>query len=238
MNQSTQNNLKKEAGEKAAELVKSNMIIGLGTGTTVSYLVDALGPRVQSGELDFTAVTTSTRTANQARTYGIKIVDIDDVDRIDLTIDGADEIDPHFNGIKGGGGALLWEKIVAINSDHYVWIVDESKMVQKLGRFPLPVEVIPFGSGQVLNLFKERGYNPTLRMGDNGQPFKTDEDNVILDLHLEEIEDPVTLARDLITTVGVVEQGLFIDMVDEVIVATPQGPKTLENPYKPDIIIP
>lgn len=238
MNQPTQDNLKKEAGEKAAELVKSDMIIGLGTGTTVKYLVDALGSRVQSGELNFTAVTTSTRTADHARTYGIKIVDIDDVDHIDLTIDGADEIDPHFNGIKGGGGALLWEKIVAINSDRYVWIVDESKMVQKLGHFPLPVEVIPFGSGQVLNLFKKRGYNPTLRMDDNGQPFKTDEDNVILDLHLEEIDDPVTLARDLITTVGVVEQGLFIDMVDEVIMATLQGPKTLENPYKPTVIVP
>mgnify|MGYP000066687693 CR=1 FL=1 len=148
MDKAQQDALKKAAGIEAAKLIQNGMIAGLGTGSTVRFLVDELGRRVQEEGLEFTGVTTSRRTQEQAEGYGIKIVDIDDVDHIDVTIDGADEVDKNFNGIKGGGAALLWEKIVATNSNKIVWIVDESKVVDTIGKFPLPVEVIPFGAGR------------------------------------------------------------------------------------------
>ena len=150
MDKAQQDAMKKEAGIEAAKLVKSGMIVGLGTGSTVRFLVDELGRRKQEEGLEFTGVTTSRRTQEQAEGYGIKIVNIDDVDHIDLCIDGADEVDKNFNGIKGGGAALLWEKIVAINSNRIVWIVDASKLVDVIGKFPLPVEVIPFGAMHVI----------------------------------------------------------------------------------------
>ena len=208
------------------------MIAGLGTGSTVRFLVDELGRRVQEEGLEFTGVTTSRRTQEQAEGYGIKIVDIDDVDHIDVTIDGADEVDKNFNGIKGGGAALLWEKIVATNSNKIVWIVDESKVVDTIGKFPLPVEVIPFGAGQVVKRFEARGYKPVLRLDAEGKPVRTDENNYVVDLHLERIEHPEALADDLINTVGVVEHGLFLHMVDQVIVGDPNGPRVLTNSNK------
>ena len=156
MDKAQQDALKKAAGIEAAKLIQNGMIAGLGTGSTVRFLVDDLRRRVQEEGLEFTGVTTSRRTQEQAEGYGIKIVDIDDVDHIDVTIDGADEVDKNFNGIKGGGAALLWEKIVATNSNKIVWIVDESKVVDTIGKFPLPVEVIPFGAGQVIKKFEAR----------------------------------------------------------------------------------
>ena len=141
MDKAQQDALKKAAGIEAAKLIQNGMIAGLGTGSTVRFLVDELGRRVKEEGLEFTGVTTSRRTQEQAEGYGIKIVNIDDVDHIDVTIDGADEVDKNFNGIKGGGAALLWEKIVATNSNKIVWIVDESKVVDTIGKFPLPVEV-------------------------------------------------------------------------------------------------
>ena len=216
MDKAQQDAMKKEAGIEAAKLVKSGMIVGLGTGSTVRFLVDELGRRKQEEGLEFTGVTTSRRTQEQAEGYGIKIVNIDDVDHIDLCIDGADEVDKNFNGIKGGGAALLWEKIVAINSNRIVWIVDASKLVDVIGKFPLPVEVIPFGAMHVIERMKERGYNPTLRLDAEGK----------------RIDDPAGLNEDLINMVGVVEDGLFLDMVNEVIVGDPNGPRTLINPNK------
>ena len=220
MDKAQQDAMKKEAGIEAAKLITDGMIAGLGTGSTVRFLVDELGRRVQEEGLDFTGVTTSRRTQEQAEGYGIKIVNIDDVDHIDLTIDGADEVDANFNGIKGGGAALLWEKIVAVNSNKIVWIVDESKVVDVIGKFPLPVEVIPFG------------YKPVLRLDAEGKPVRTDENNYVIDLHLERIDDPQALAEDLINIVGVVEHGLFLNMVNEVIVGSPDGPRVLTNPNK------
>lgn len=173
MDKAQQDALKKAAGIEAAKLIQSGMIAGLGTGSTVRFLVDELGRRVKEEGLEFTGVTTSRRTQEQAEGYGIKIVDIDDVDHIDVTIDGADEVDKDFNGIKGGGAALLWEKIVATNSNKIVWIVDESKVVDTIGKFPLPVEVIPFGAGQVIKKFESRGYKPVLRLDAEGQPVRT-----------------------------------------------------------------
>ena len=232
MDKTEQDRLKKAAGIEAAKLVENGMTAGLGTGSTVRFFVDELGRRVKEEGLEFTGVTTSRRTKEQAEGYGIRIVDIDQVDHIDVTIDGADEVDKDFNGIKGGGAALLWEKIVAVNSRRIVWIVDESKVVDTIGRFPLPVEVIPFGERHVLDRFKERGYNPVLRLDGQGHPVLTDEHNHIIDLHLDRIEHPQDLAQDLITTVGVVEHGLFLNMVDTVIVGDPNGPRVMTNANK------
>ena len=232
MDKTEQDRLKMAAGVEAAKLVENDMIVGLGTGSTVRFFVDELGRRVQEEGLTFTGVTTSLRTKEQAEGYGINIVDVDDVDHIDITIDGADEVDKNFDGIKGGGAALLWEKIVATNSSKIVWIVDESKVVDTIGRFPLPVEVIPFGERHVLDRFKERGYEPVLRLDDQGQPVLTDEHNHVIDLHMEKIEHPEDLAQDLITTVGVVEHGLFLNMVDTVIVGDPNGPRVMTNSNK------
>ena len=232
MDKAQQDALKKAAGIEAAKLIQDGMIAGLGTGSTVRFLVDELGRRVQEEGLKFTGVTTSRRTQEQAEGYGIKIVNIDDVDHIDITIDGADEVDKNFNGIKGGGAALLWEKIVAINSNKVVWIVDQSKVVDTIGKFPLPVEVIPFGSGQVVRKFEAKGSKPTLRLDADGKPVLTDETDYMVDLHLERIDHPQELAEDLIHTVGVVEHGLFLNMVDQVIVGDPAGPRVLTNPNK------
>lgn len=232
MDKAQQDALKKAAGIEAAQLIQNGMTAGLGTGSTVRFLVDELGRRVKEEGLEFTGVTTSRRTQEQAEGYGIKIVDIDDVDHIDVTIDGADEVDSNFNGIKGGGAALLWEKIVATNSDKIVWIVDESKVVDTIGKFPLPVEVIPFGAGQVVKKFEARGYKPVLRLDSEGQPVRTDENNYVVDLHLERIDHPEDLADDLINTVGVVEHGLFLHMVDQVIVGDPNGPRVMTNSNK------
>ncbi|MCI1218970.1 MAG: ribose-5-phosphate isomerase RpiA [Bifidobacterium sp.] len=232
MDKAQQDALKKAAGIEAAKLVDDGMIAGLGTGSTVRFLVDELGRRVKDEGLKFTGVTTSRRTQEQAEGYGIRIVNIDDVDHIDVTIDGADEVDKNFNGIKGGGAALLWEKIVATNSRRIVWIVDESKVVDTIGRFPLPVEVIPFGAGHVIKRFEAKGYKPVLRLDCAGKPVRTDENNYVVDLHLDRIDHPQDLAEDLITTVGVVEHGLFLGMVDQVIVGDPNGPRVLTNANK------
>ena len=134
-------NMKQQVGYKAAEYVQDGMVVGLGTGSTAYYMVEALGRRVQEEGLSIIGVTTSTQTEKQAKALGIPLKDIDEVDKVDLTIDGADEIDSNFQGLKGGGGALLFEKVVATYSDEVIWIVDETKLVDTLGRFPLPVEV-------------------------------------------------------------------------------------------------
>lgn len=222
-----QNELKRLVGEKSVEWIKDGMIVGLGTGSTVYYMVEALGRRVKEEGLNITGVTTSNVTAKQATSLGIPLVSVDEADHIDIVIDGADEISADFQGIKGGGAALLYEKIVAVNSAKVLWIVDESKMVDKLGAFPLPVEVIPYGSQKVFDRFVKKGLHPTFRKQENGSLLLTDSDNYIIDLHLEKIDDPHTLADYLIKQVGVVEHGLFLDMVNDVIVGTQTGPVIL-----------
>ena len=206
MDKAQQDALKKAAGIEAAKLIENGMIAGLGTGSTVRFLVDELGRRVKEEGLQFTGVTTSRRTQEQAEGYGIKIVDIDDVDHIDITIDGADEVDKNFNGIKGG--------------------------VDTIGKFPLPVEVIPFGAGHVIKQFEAKNYKPVLRLDADGKEVRTDENNFVVDLHLERIDHPQDLAEDLINTVGVVEHGLFLNMVDKVIVGDPNGPRVMANGNK------
>ncbi|UDM31879.1 ribose-5-phosphate isomerase RpiA [Lentilactobacillus laojiaonis] len=223
----TQNELKELVGKAAVDFIEDEMIVGLGTGSTVKYMVDFLGKRVQSENLNIIGVPTSDRTAKQARDLGITVKNVDEVDHIDLTIDGADQIDKNFQGIKGGGAAHLWEKIVAINSTKNMWIVDESKMADKLGSFPLPLEVIPYGSTQLFKRLEQKGYQPKFRKDANDEFILTDSKNYVIDLHMGEIKDPFALAKDLDSMTGIVEHGLFLDMVNTVIVGREDGPEIL-----------
>ena len=221
-------NLKEQVGIKAAEFVTDGMIVGLGTGSTAYYFVAELGRRIKEEGLQITAVTTSSVTYEQAEGLGIPLKAIDDVEVVDLTVDGADEVDPALNGIKGGGGALLMEKIVATNSKDCIWIVDESKQVETLGAFKLPVEVVQYGAENLFRHFEKKGYSPAYREKD-GQRFVTDQGNFIIDLDLKVIPDTEALAEELDRTVGVVDHGLFLGMVSKVIVGTPEGPKIISK---------
>ena len=221
-------NLKEQVGIKAAEFVTDGMIVGLGTGSTAYYFVAELGRRIKEEGLKITAVTTSSVTYEQAEGLGIPLKAIDDVEVVDLTVDGADEVDPALNGIKGGGGALLMEKIVATNSKDCIWIVDESKQVETLGAFKLPVEVVQYGAENLFRHFEMKGYSPAYREKD-GQRFVTDQGNFIIDLDLKVIPDAEALAEELDRTVGVVDHGLFLGMVSKVIVGTPEGPKIISK---------
>ena len=204
-------NMKELVGKKAAEYVESGMTVGLGTGSTAYYFVEEIGRRVKEEGLEIVGVTTSLATKKQAEALGIPLKSVDEVDYIDVTIDGADEIAPDFSGIKGGGGALLFEKIVAEQSKSVIWIVDESKMVDYLGRFPLPVEVVPYGSEQLFKRFEALGYKPTFRERD-GERYLTDSKNYIIDLDVYPIKDPIAFGEKIKGMTGVVEQGLFTNM--------------------------
>lgn len=214
---------KKKAAIAASKLVKDGMTVGLGTGSTIAFFLDALAKRVQHEKLNIIGVTTSFKTADRAKELGIQIQDIDSAPMIDLTIDGADEVDTELNGIKGGGAAFLMEKIVAKNSKRVVWIVDSLKVHDKLGQFPLPVEVVPFGSGKLITEFEQHHLYPKLRTGADGQPVVTDMGHYIVDLDLQVIDQPYELSRYLDGRIGVVEHGLFLDIADEVIVGSQQG---------------
>ena len=218
-------NMKEMVGKQAATYIESGMTVGLGTGSTAYYFVEEIGRRVKEEGLDIIGVTTSKRTKEQADKLGIPLKSVDEVDFIDVTVDGADEIAPDFSGIKGGGGALLFEKIVAEQSKRIIWIVDESKMVDYLGRFPLPVEVIPYGSEQLFKKFEEKGYRPKFRVLENGECYLTDSQNYIIDLDVFPIKDPVSFGAELKALTGVVEQGLFTNMTETVLIGTPDGVK-------------
>ncbi|NRB02500.1 MAG: ribose-5-phosphate isomerase RpiA [Rhodobacteraceae bacterium] len=217
------------AAKRAADFVEDGMRVGLGTGSTAAWLVRCLGELVRDNGLRIKGVPTSTRTAALARDVGIDVIGLDEAKWLDITIDGADEFNGDLNLIKGGGGALLQEKIVATASDQMVVIADIGKEVEHLGSFPLPIEVIPFGWQTTQALVEETlismdvlGRNSTLRM--NGEvPFFTDEGNHILDLHLARIGNPRQLALVLNQIPGVVENGLFIDICDAVVVGFGDG---------------
>lgn len=219
--------LKKAVGYQAAEYVEDSMVVGLGTGSTVAYLLEGLGKRLKAEDLSITAVTTSNRTKDKARSLGIPILPLDQVERIDLTIDGADEVDPQFNGIKGGGGAHLYEKIVAQHSKQNIWIVDESKLVDQLGAFPLPVEVVKFGSQHLFDQLVADQLKPSWRLDDQGQKYLTDDNNYIIDLKLDYIDQVQELAAQLKSYTGLVEHGLFIGLTDRVLVGRPSGVEVL-----------
>jgi ribose 5-phosphate isomerase A len=196
------------------------MIIGLGTGSTAYYAIRKLGELVSQG-LKIEGVCTSEQTRGLAIEHGIPVLDIEDVYQIDITIDGADEIDPFGQGIKGGGGALLFEKIVASNSRHNIWVVEKRKMVPQLGAFPLPVEVMPFGHRNLIRTMEGRGWNPVLRKKGT-EIFTTDGFHYIVDLHLSSIPDPRAMDAALKQLSGVVEHGLFLDTVNKVVSAGPE----------------
>ena len=217
------------AAKRAAEMVEDGMRVGLGTGSTAAWLVRCLGDRAQMEALKIVTVPTSTRTAELAREVGLKIVTLEEAGWLDLTIDGADEFDSELNLIKGGGGAHLREKLVAAASDQLVVIADKSKEVAALGAFPLPVEVLPFGLSTTRSLLEEMlvsldvlRRDVTLRMK-GGAPFVTDEGNHIFDLHLTRIGNPRQMAMVLNQIPGVVENGLFIDICDRVVVGYGDG---------------
>ncbi|EDQ05224.1 Ribose-5-phosphate isomerase A [Sulfitobacter indolifex] len=217
------------AAKRACDFVEDGMRVGLGTGSTAAWLVRCLGEMVRDDGLRIKGVPTSSRTAQLARDVGIEVISLDEAKWLDLTIDGADEFDGDLNLIKGGGGALLQEKIVATASDQMVVIADIGKEVQHLGAFPLPIEVIPFGWQTTQALVEETlismdvlGRNSTLRM--NGEvPFITDEGNYILDLRLNRIGNARQLALVLNQMPGVVENGLFIDICDAVVIGYGDG---------------
>lgn len=214
---------KKAAAEAACAHVKDGTIIGLGTGSTADYAVRHIGELVKKG-LRVQGVPTSLKTEALARQVGIPLVDLNDVTEIDVTIDGADEADPALDLIKGLGGALLREKIVASLTKRQIIVVDPTKLVPKLGtRSPLPVEVLPFGASVVERRLVREGYHPTLRVKE-GRPVVTDNGNLVLDLRFPDgIADPRKLERDLNNVPGVVENGLFLGMTWRVVVGEPDG---------------
>ncbi|MCQ2011000.1 MAG: ribose-5-phosphate isomerase RpiA [Sporolactobacillus sp.] len=215
-------NGKQSAGRGAVDEIKEGMTIGLGTGSTVYYFLEALAEKVANG-FTMTGVATSQKTIDLASEWKIPMRALNDVAKIDVTVDGADEVDSELNGIKGGGGALLYEKLVAKASTRRIWIVDNTKKVEQLGAFPLPVEVVPFGWKHVNAYLSEKGYRPELRCAADGQPYVTDAHHYILDLHLQSISNPEQLANELDHLTGVVEHGLFLGMTDKVIVGYPDG---------------
>jgi ribose 5-phosphate isomerase A len=212
-------------GEHAAALVQPDSLVGIGTGSTAAAMIEALGRRVQEG-LHFTAVATSIETQEQASALGIPLIDLNDVDRLDLCIDGADEIDPALNVVKGRGGALLFEKLVARRADHYVIIATSEKLVDQLGtRMPLPVEVVPQGWPHTAEEIASLGITPTLRVQDDDRAFRTDGGHVILDCAWpgENVIDPASLGEALKSITGVVDHGLFIDMVNAALTIDENG---------------
>ena len=208
--------MKKLAGDKAAEYVKDGMVVGLGTGSTAYHMVNAVGEMVKNS-LKIQAIPTSKATEAQARELGIPLLTIDELDHVDLAIDGVDEIDPQFNAIKGGGGALYREKVVASMAKEVIWIMDESKLVDKIGAFHLPVEIAQYGSKQAME-----------RM-----TFVTDNGNFIADLHLGAGFDIQDVYSKLTGMLGVLEHGLFLNMCKRMIVGHSNGEvQVIENPSK------
>jgi len=217
--------LKKKASYHAVRYVHSNMIIGLGHGSTAYFALEYIARQIEQGELtNVLGVPCSRHVEQKARQMGIPLTTLNEHPIIDLTIDGADEVDPDLNLIKGGGGALLREKIVAQATRREIIVVDETKLSPALGTLsPVPVEVIPFGWQTQLAYLEQLGSRPTLRTNDDGTPFQTDQGNLIIDCAFDPISDPARLAAQLNQRVGIVEHGLFVGLTADVIAATQKG---------------
>jgi ribose 5-phosphate isomerase A len=226
---------KRAAAARAVDFVRSGMRLGLGTGSTAQAFVDLLAERVRAG-LDIVGVPTSEATRAQAERLGIALTTLDEIPELDLTIDGADEIAPDLTLIKGGGGALLREKVVASASARLIVIADESKWVSILGRFPLPIEIVPFGvaaTRRAVEAAADAAGCPgpaRLRMAQNGHAFVTDGGHWLLDAQLQSIANPQALANRLAAVPGVVEHGLFIGLAGTAILAGPDGVRLVERP--------
>jgi len=224
-------NLKEQAARQALTYVRDGMVLGLGTGSTTAYFVDVLGEQLQSGALkDIVGVPTSRGTEERARALGIPLSSLAEHSRLELAVDGADEVDPDLNMIKGLGRALLREKIVEIHVDHLVIVVDESKLVPRLGRGPLPVEILPFGLEVHLRWLNTLGCRAELRLEKDGTPVVTDNGNFMALCQFPDgIADLQALDRALADRPGIVEHGLFLDMASTVLVAGPDGIRVLER---------
>jgi len=224
---SDQDSSKRNAGYRVAELVEPGMCLGLGSGSTVFYFMKRLGERIEAESLEVAGVPTSRGTERTANSLGIPLTTLSEHPRLDLDVDGADEVDPELNLIKGGGGALVREKIVAKASSRLVVVVDESKVVSRLGeRWAVPVEVVPFGAPAVERRVVKMGASVNLRV-ENDEPYITDNGNMILDCRFKSEFDPVRMERDLKYISGVVDNGLFTGLTDTVIVGTGSGYRTL-----------
>ena len=222
--------LKRQAAERAVEFVEDGMVIGLCTGSTVRHVIEILAERRKQGALrNVIGIPTSRATEWLARDLGLRLSALEEEPRVDLTIDGADEVDPHLNLIKGMGGALLWEKIVASNSEQFIVVVDEGKLVRRLGeRVPMPLEVVPFGWNTQLSWLDHLGAEPLLRLAANGSPFVTDSGHFIIDCHFREgIAEPNRIQREVKQRPGVVDSGLFLGLVDAVVVGGVDGPRVV-----------
>jgi len=215
--------LKLKAAQRAMEFVRPGMTVGLGSGTTATLWIRLLGEQVRDQGLKIRAIASSQDSEALGRSFGIPFVTFDECRRLDLTVDGADEVAPGLALIKGGGGKLLREKIVASASEKFVVVADASKVVEKLGKFPLPVEVIPMAAPLVRGALGELGFTVTLRQQPDGSRYITDEGNWLFDCSGVPIEDPAGLADQLDRMVGVVEHGLFLGMADLVLIAGDEG---------------
>jgi ribose 5-phosphate isomerase A len=226
---------KRAAAARAVEFVRPGMRLGLGTGSTAKHFVELVGERVRAG-LDIVAVPTSEATRADAERCGIRLTTLDETPELDLTVDGADEVAPDLSLIKGGGGALLREKIVAAASARMIVIADQGKWVDRLGRFPLPIEVTPFGFLATKRAVEkaigavQRPGPLTLRLGKDSHAFVTDGGHWIIDAALGRIDDPGAMAHALSTVPGVMEHGLFVDLAQMVILGGPDGVKVIERP--------
>ncbi|TAI48532.1 ribose-5-phosphate isomerase RpiA [Flagellimonas allohymeniacidonis] len=218
---------KKKAAEEAVKWVKNGMVLGLGTGSTVEFMIQALAKLVAKG-LQVVGVPSSERTKELAGNLGIPLTTLDEAGILDLNIDGADEFDSNFRLIKGGGGALLREKIIAFNSKVNLIIADSTKQVEKLGKFKLPIEVIPFAKKGVLMKLEHMNLHPVLRL-QSGKPFTTDENNLVIDVDIFAIEDVEALNHTLMEIPGVVETGLFLNLADVILMGKDSKVLVFEN---------
>jgi ribose 5-phosphate isomerase A len=221
--------MKQLACQHAAQEVQDGMVLGLGTGSTVYYFLQELGRMVREGRR-LTGVPTSVRTAEIATQLAIPLTTLDNQPHLDLAVDGADEVDANLHLVKGAGGALLREKIIAASADRFVVVVDASKVVTQLGeRYPLPVEVVPFGYTLAIRTLEGLGAGVSLRRSTDGQPWVSDNGNYILDCHFGPIPDPVALQKELLAIPAVVDSGLFLNMTDMAIVGHADGVRLLQR---------
>jgi len=227
-----QDDLKKAAAQQAVAEIKSGMVVGLGTGSTAKFAVEAIAENIRTGVLkDVRGIPSSKQTEQLARTVGIPLTTFEKNQQINITIDGADEVDANLNLIKGGGGALLREKILAQASQLNIIIVDESKLSHSLGmKWAVPVEVIPFAVAVERRFVEDLGAKVSLRRTPTGEEYRTDQSNYILDCNFGVIREPASLAKTLSFRAGIVEHGLFINMASKIIVAGTTGLRTLVRP--------
>ena len=218
--------IKQQVGKAAADLIKPGMIVGLGTGSTTAYMIQFLGERLQSGQLrDIKGIPTSFQSTVLAKRYGVALTTLDEVEQIDIAIDGADEVDPQKNLIKGGGAAHTREKIVDCLAEQFIVVVDSSKLVEKLGStFLLPIEVIPVAMNPVIRAIEKLGGQPEVRMGvKKAGPVVTDQGNLVIDVKFDSIDNPGELEKTLNNIPGVLENGLFVGVADIILVGEIQN---------------